>query len=90
MRDFGLSNTTIRRDATSAIVRKPVLAAIVITACAILAWQLVVNAQGRMLLEKAVPAWSEAQQRVKKVLGDGFAEQLNQAMKRVNGQAAVS
>jgi hypothetical protein len=34
-------------------------------------------------LEKAVPAWSEAQQQVKKALGDGFAEQLNQAMKRV-------
>jgi alpha-1,2-mannosyltransferase len=31
-------------------VRKPVLAALVIAACAVLAWQLVVNAQGRMLL----------------------------------------
>ena len=40
--------------------------------------------QGRKLLEKAVPAWSEAQQQVKKVLGDGFVEQLNQAMKRVS------
>jgi DNA-binding MarR family transcriptional regulator len=39
--------------------------------------------RGRRLLEKAVPAWSEAQQQVKKVLGDGFVEQLNQAMKRV-------
>src|SRR2546428_884960 len=38
--------------------------------------------QGRKLLEKAVPAWSEAQQQVKKALGDGFAGQLNQAMKR--------
>ena len=45
--------------------------------------------QGRKLLETAVPAWSEAQQQVKKVLGDGFVEQLNQAMKRVsNGGAA--
>jgi alpha-1,2-mannosyltransferase len=31
-------------------VRRPVLAALVIAACAVLAWQLVVNAQGRMLL----------------------------------------
>ena len=46
--------------------------------------------QGRKLLEKAVPAWSEAQQQVKKVLGDGFVEQLNQAMKRVRGGAAAS
>ena len=46
--------------------------------------------KGRKLLEKAVPAWSEAQQRVKKVLGDGFVEQLNQAMKRVGKQAAAS
>ena len=46
--------------------------------------------QGRKLLEKAVPAWSEAQQQVKKVLGDGFVEQLNQATKRVSKQAAAS
>jgi DNA-binding MarR family transcriptional regulator len=39
--------------------------------------------QGRKLLEKAIPAWSEAQQRVKKALGDGFVEQVNHAMKRV-------
>jgi DNA-binding MarR family transcriptional regulator len=45
---------------------------------------------GRKLLEKAVPAWSEAQQQVKEVLGDGFPEQLNQAMKRVSKQAAAS
>jgi DNA-binding MarR family transcriptional regulator len=38
---------------------------------------------GRKLLEKAIPAWSEAQQEVKEVLGDGFLEQLNQATKRV-------
>src|SRR6187455_553189 len=36
--------------------------------------------QGRKLLEKAVPAWSEAQQQVKRVLGDRFVDQLNQAM----------
>ena len=40
--------------------------------------------QGRKLLEKAIPAWSEAQRQVKKVLGNGFVEQLNQAMKRVS------
>jgi len=40
--------------------------------------------RGRKLLEKAIPAWSEAQQQVKKVLGDGFVDQLNQAMKRVS------
>ena len=45
---------------------------------------------GRKLLEKAVPAWSEAQQQVKKVLGDGFVEQLNEAMKRVNKGSAAS
>lgn len=48
------------------------------------------TSQGRKLLEKAVPAWREAQQQVKKVLGDGFVEQLNQAMKRVREAAAVS
>jgi DNA-binding MarR family transcriptional regulator len=46
--------------------------------------------QGRKLLEKAIPAWSEAQQQVKKVLGGGFVEQLNQAMKRVSKRAAAS
>src|SRR4051794_20073068 len=46
--------------------------------------------QGRKLLEKAVPAWSEAQQQVKKLLGDGFVEQLNQAMKRVSKGAVGS
>src|SRR6186997_1625433 len=45
------------------------------------------TSQGRKLLEKAIPAWSEAQQQVKKVFGDGFVEQLNQAMKRVSKRA---
>jgi DNA-binding MarR family transcriptional regulator len=40
--------------------------------------------QGRTLLEQAVPAWSAAQQQVKKVLGDGFVEQLHHAMQRVS------
>jgi DNA-binding MarR family transcriptional regulator len=48
------------------------------------------TSQGRKLLEKAVPAWREAQQRVKKVLGDGLVEQLNQAVKRVREGAAAS
>ncbi|PYK08119.1 MAG: hypothetical protein DME65_14715, partial [Verrucomicrobia bacterium] len=46
--------------------------------------------QGRKLLEKTIPAWSDAQQRVKKLLGTGFVEQLNQAMKRVRKEAAGS
>lgn len=45
---------------------------------------------GRQLLDKAIPAWSEAQQQVKKVLGDGFVEQLNQAMQRVRKAGAAS
>ena len=45
---------------------------------------------GWKLLEKAIPAWSEAQQQVKKVLGDGFVEQLNQAMKRVSKGGTAS
>src|ERR671923_3079033 len=44
--------------------------------------------QGRKLLEKAVPAWRAAQQQVKKVLGDGVVEQLNQAMMRIGAAAA--
>ena len=46
--------------------------------------------QGRRLLEKAVPAWNKAQQQVKKMLGDGFVEQLVQAMKRVSKGGAAS
>jgi len=45
--------------------------------------------EGHKLLEKAIPAWSEAQQQVKKVLGGGFAEQLNQAMKRIGSGIAT-
>jgi len=46
--------------------------------------------RGRKLLEKAVPAWSEAQQQVGKALGGGFVEQLNQAMNRVGSGVATS
>src|SRR5438874_5731401 len=42
------------------------------------------TSQGRKLLEKAVPAWSEAQQRAKEILGNRFVDQLNEAMKRVS------
>lgn len=48
------------------------------------------TSQGRKLLEKAIPAWSEAQQQVKMVLGDGFVEQLNQAMKQVGKATAAN
>ena len=40
--------------------------------------------QGRKLLEKAVPAWSEAQQQVKRVLGDDFVDLLYRTTKRVS------
>ena len=43
------------------------------------------TAQGRKLLAKAVPAWSEAQQTVKQLLGDTVVRQLNQAANRLHG-----
>ena len=45
--------------------------------------------QGRRLLDKAVPAWSAAQQKVKTLLGDSIVDQLNQAMKRISEATAV-
>jgi DNA-binding MarR family transcriptional regulator len=47
------------------------------------------TAQGRKLLEKAIGAWSEAQQQVTQVLGDRFVDQLERAMKRL-GESAVT
>src|SRR3954468_7728188 len=47
------------------------------------------TAPGRKLLEKAVPAWSEAQQQVTTIFGEGFVHQLNRAAKRV-GQAVAA
>ena len=44
--------------------------------------------QGRKLLEKAIPAWSAAQQQVKQVLGDEIVNQLNRAVKRIGATAA--
>ena len=41
------------------------------------------TSQGWKLLEKAVPAWSEAQQQVTRVLGEGFVHQLDRAVERV-------
>src|SRR5437763_336214 len=45
--------------------------------------------QGRRLLESAVPLWSEAQERVREILGDKFVDQLDRAMKRVGEVAAA-
>jgi DNA-binding MarR family transcriptional regulator len=43
--------------------------------------------RGRKLLEKAVPAWRDAQQQVTALLGDTFVHQLDRAMKRVSQPA---
>jgi DNA-binding MarR family transcriptional regulator len=40
--------------------------------------------QGRRLLEKAVPSWEEAQERVKELLGGDIVNQLNHAMRRIS------
>jgi DNA-binding MarR family transcriptional regulator len=47
------------------------------------------TSQGRKLLEKAIPAWSEAQQQVTRVLGDRFVDQLDRAMRRVTESAVT-
>ncbi len=44
--------------------------------------------QGLELLDKAVPAWSAAQQQVKQVLGDEIVDHLNRAVKRIGAAAA--
>jgi DNA-binding MarR family transcriptional regulator len=41
------------------------------------------TAQGRKLLDNAVPAWGEAQQQVTKILGERFLDQLDHAVKEV-------
>jgi DNA-binding MarR family transcriptional regulator len=46
--------------------------------------------QGRKLLEKAIPVWSKAQKQVKRVLGDGFVEQLFETMKHELAAAVSS
>lgn len=45
---------------------------------------------GRRLLEKAVPAWSEAQQRVEKLLGDRVLEHLNEATQRISKKTVAN
>lgn len=45
--------------------------------------------QGWKLLEKAAPAWSEAQQQVTRLLGDGFVDQMERARKRI-GEGALT
>jgi len=47
------------------------------------------TSKGRKLLEKAAPAWNEAQEQVTRVLGDGFVHQLNRAAKRI-GEETVA
>ena len=46
--------------------------------------------QGWKLLEKAVPAWSEAQHEVTRIFGDGFVHQLTRAVQRVAEEAVAS
>jgi DNA-binding MarR family transcriptional regulator len=43
--------------------------------------------QGWKLLDKATPAWGEAQQQVTRALGEGFVNQLNRAVKRATEEA---
>src|SRR5437762_4980277 len=47
------------------------------------------TSKGRKLLEQAVPAWSEAQQQITRIFGDGFVHQLNRAAKRVGKEAVA-
>ena len=42
------------------------------------------TAQGRKLLERAIPSWDEAQERVKELLGSDIVNQLNHAMRRIS------
>lgn len=44
--------------------------------------------RGKKLLERAVPSWNEAQQRVKKLLGGDMVHHLNQAVQRIGETAA--
>jgi DNA-binding MarR family transcriptional regulator len=42
------------------------------------------TAQGNKLLERATPAWNNAQARAKKLLGEGIVELLGNAVKRID------
>jgi DNA-binding MarR family transcriptional regulator len=46
--------------------------------------------KGRKLLEKAVPAWNEAQEQVTRVLGDGFVHELKRALKRFGEESVAA
>lgn len=46
--------------------------------------------EGRDLLEKAIPAWSVAQERVKKVFGTDFVERLSAAIRQVRKGSTTS
>lgn len=46
--------------------------------------------QGRCLLERAIPAWRDAQARARKVLGGTFVDELNHTMDRVSAGPAAS
>jgi len=45
------------------------------------------TSQGRRLLEKAVPSWEEAQERVKQLLGSDIVNDLHHAMGPINQPA---
>lgn len=42
------------------------------------------TAEGRRLIEKAIPAWEKAQAEARKLLGDDFVSLLNKAAKRAS------
>ena len=43
--------------------------------------------KGRRLLEKTAPAWKNAQQQAKEILGDGIVDQLGEAIGRLKSDA---
>ncbi len=43
------------------------------------------TAQGKRLIEKAIPAWEKAQEDARELLGDDFVSLLNKAAKKVSG-----
>lgn len=42
------------------------------------------TAQGKRLIEKAIPAWEKAQEEAKELLGDDFVSLLSKAAKRIS------
>lgn len=48
------------------------------------------TAQGRKLLDRAIPSWDEAQERVKELLGSDIVNQLNHAMRRISERPALA